>query len=66
VTAKEDKAMTKFDNFIFECPICNMKFKANEEHLEEEFKAFSKCKTIKSKSNMKYNKNIIQVEKYQN
>ena len=60
IVCSKCKAMTKFDNFIFECPICNMKFKANEEHLEEEFKAFSKCKTIKSKSNMKYNKNIIQ------
>ena len=58
IVCSKCKAMTKFDNFIFECPICNMKFKGNEENLEEEFKAFSRCKTI-MKNNMKYNKNII-------
>ncbi len=59
IVCSKCKAMTKFDTFIFECPICNMKFKGNEENLEEEFKAFSKCKTIKEKNNMKCNKNII-------
>ena len=50
------RAMSKFDKFIFECPECGKKFKANEENLEEEFKAFSNCVTPKMKKSINFSK----------
>ena len=50
------RAMSKFDKFIFECPECGKKFKANEENLEEEFKIFSNCVTPKMKKSINFSK----------